>query len=263
MTDYLLDQLDGAGGYEHFLYVSDALIAKNERDRLLAMWRGLIRMRKRLKKSEALMAMQHFADVLLKAGDEAGSFKVKQEIQTYSSDMKIEYPTIDKRKIDEVLFWEIFERVKAESESAVSRPDVLFNILLNFKASEIKCFDQIFQDKLQESYTWDLWGVAYIAFGGCGDDGFDYFRAWLISEGNVVFRAAIAKAESLVDMELKPTKLDALLYVAGEVFELKSGKPLTARRRKRTKPSGVEWAEDDAALKERFPKAWAISIAIS
>jgi hypothetical protein len=29
----------------------------------------------------------------------------------------------------------------------------------------------------------DQWGAAYLANGGCSDDGFDYFRGWLIGQG--------------------------------------------------------------------------------
>ena len=38
-----------------------------------------------------------------------------------------------------------------------------------------------------EAYSWNLWGAAYIINGGCSDDGFDYFRGWLILQGRDVF----------------------------------------------------------------------------
>ena len=39
---------------------------------------------------------------------------------------------------------------------------------------------------MDDSYRWDLWGAAYLANGGCSDDGFDYFRGWLIGQGRKV-----------------------------------------------------------------------------
>ncbi|WP_217498085.1 MULTISPECIES: DUF4240 domain-containing protein [Sphingomonas] len=33
------------------------------------------------------------------------------------------------------------------------------------------------------SYRWDLWRAAKVAKGGVSDDGFEYFRTWLISRG--------------------------------------------------------------------------------
>ena len=46
-------------------------------------------------------------------------------------------------------------------------------------------------------YTWDLWGVAYILKGGCSDDGFEYFRAWLIARGRDFVAQALADPEGL------------------------------------------------------------------
>ncbi|MFL6076856.1 MAG: DUF4240 domain-containing protein [Mycobacteriales bacterium] len=34
---------------------------------------------------------------------------------------------------------------------------------------------------MAESYQGDLWGAAYLINGGASDDGFDYFRGWLIA----------------------------------------------------------------------------------
>jgi Protein of unknown function (DUF4240) len=54
-----------------------------------------------------------------------------------------------------------------------------------------------------DSYDWGLWGAAYVIDGGCSDDGFDYFRAYLISRGRAVFEAAMADPDSLADADLE------------------------------------------------------------
>jgi hypothetical protein len=41
---------------------------------------------------------------------------------------------------------------------------------------EIIAFEVAFRRYLNEAYTWDLWGAAYVIHGGCSDDGFEYFR---------------------------------------------------------------------------------------
>ena len=41
-------------------------------------------------------------------------------------------------------------------------------------------FAKIFNTLYANSYQSNLWAVAYIINGGCSDDGFDYFRGWLI-----------------------------------------------------------------------------------
>ncbi|MEK1832316.1 DUF4240 domain-containing protein [Priestia megaterium] len=41
-------------------------------------------------------------------------------------------------------------------------------------------FDQLLNQHFDQSYTSSLWAAAYIVMGGCSDDCFDYFRAWLL-----------------------------------------------------------------------------------
>lgn len=50
------------------------------------------------------------------------------------------------------------------------------------------------------SYKQDLWAVAYVVMGGCSDDGFDYFRFWLVAQGKEVFENAMENADSLCDI---------------------------------------------------------------
>jgi len=51
-----------------------------------------------------------------------------------------------------------------------------------------------------DAYTWDLWVVAWLCAGGlCSDDGFEYFRWWLISRGRQLYERAVSDPDSLVD----------------------------------------------------------------
>ena len=50
------------------------------------------------------------------------------------------------------------------------------------------------------SYKQELWAVAYVVLGGCSDDGFDYFRFWLIVQGQKVFYNALESADTLCDV---------------------------------------------------------------
>jgi hypothetical protein len=54
-------------------------------------------------------------------------------------------------------------------------------------AEEIVAAQQVLWDLMAESYTNPLWAAAYVINGGCSDDGFDYFRGWLIAQGREVF----------------------------------------------------------------------------
>ena len=81
----------------------------------------------------------------------------------------------------------------------------------------------------RQSYNQALWAVAYVVLGGCSDDGFDYFRFWLLSRGKSVYMKAIQNADSLCDefdnlTDDEYPEWEDLGYVPKEVFEKKFGK---------------------------------------
>ena len=129
--------------------------------------------------------------------------------------------------------------------------------LLKLDVEQVRQFAEIFQQKLNQSYTWELWAIAYMAFGGCSDDGFECFRGWLISEGKVVFDKMVQNPEIIVELGIAPDQLESILYVAEEVFSELTNDELELTEPNLTEPSGVEWAESEKALKKRFPKAYA------
>ncbi|EKE69452.1 hypothetical protein B3C1_15112 [Gallaecimonas xiamenensis 3-C-1] len=123
---------------------------------------------------------------------------------------------------------------------------------------EICRFDREYRLKLVQSYRWDLWGAAYLINGGCSDDGFDYFRDFLISEGKEVFESALAHPDSLSSLaELEDAELEDFRYVIGEAYEQLVGEELPiADIDYPNEPAGEEWDEDD--LQELFPKLAAL-----
>src|SRR5258708_3250267 len=87
-------------------------------------------------------------------------------------------------RLDESRFWAIIEagrrRARADPEYQLA---AVRKQLLKVLAEEVRDFHRLFNRKLADAYTWDLWGAGYLINGGCSDDGFHYFRAWLISRG--------------------------------------------------------------------------------
>jgi len=53
---------------------------------------------------------------------------------------------------------------------------------------------------MARAYTNDLWGAAYLINGGASDDGFYYFRCWLLGLGRDAYEAAVADPDSLADV---------------------------------------------------------------
>jgi len=106
------------------------------------------------------------------------------------------------------------------------------------------------------SYKQDLWAVAYTVLGGCSDDGFDYFRYWLLTRGKSIFYKAIENADSLCDEfdnlpDEEYPENEEVSYVSKEVFEEKFGKDFYDTEKlydfgERGYPEiKFEWDEDD------------------
>jgi hypothetical protein len=79
--------------------------------------------------------------------------------------------------------------VKRATELLAARPE-----------ADIIAAAQAFWELMAGSYQGDLWGAAYLINGGCSDDGFDYFRGWLIAQGRDAYRRAVADPDTLAEL---------------------------------------------------------------
>lgn len=152
-------------------------------------------------------------------------------------------------------FWKLIEKSKRGSEDCEEQAEKLGDYLAELQADEIVSFDQHFHDRLNAAYTWGLWGVAYLANGGCSDDGFEYFRAWLITQGRKRFEAALEDPESVTRYaEPDECECEDILYVAAEAYEkcTESAFPESVFPTPLA-PAGMRWEEKD--LPRLFPKA--------
>jgi hypothetical protein len=109
------------------------------------------------------------------------------------------------------------------------------------------------------SYTWALWGAAYLINGGCSDDGFDYFRGWLICQGRDVFQRAVHDPDSLASHSAPNVECEEALSVARCAYEVASGGTEMPRVLHPKPELGEEvWDFEDAAeMKRRYPKLYA------
>ncbi|MEV6954143.1 DUF4240 domain-containing protein [Streptomyces sp. NPDC051183] len=100
--------------------------------------------------------------------------------------------------MDKQTFWKLIETARAEAaeEDVAARAAQL---LAGRPEAEIAAAQQVLWDLLAESYRAPLWAAAYVINGGCSDDGFDYFRGWLLTQGEEAFAAALADPDSLAD----------------------------------------------------------------
>ena len=160
--------------------------------------------------------------------------------------------------MDEATFWEIIEEVKKASANKDERPDVLRVALEKLSPDEIQSFKETYIAQVYAAYTWPLWGAAYVMNGGCSDDCFDYFRDWLISEGQAVYQAALTDPEKLADLpRVEEVELEEFRYVADEVYEQKADRTMEPTYPPFPgEPAGEPWDED--TVDKLFPKLTAL-----
>jgi hypothetical protein len=164
-------------------------------------------------------------------------------------------------------FWQIIEFARQSDHEPEDHMTALGSALQKLTTDEIISFEMTFRQLLNKAYTWDLWGAAYVVHGGCSDDGFEYFRRWLVSRGRETYEAAIADPDSLAELQAPPGpdgvwEFEEFYYVIGSVFEEKGGdgdvrdysEPEAGLEG--PGPIGDAFIDDENSLARRYPKLW-------
>lgn len=162
-------------------------------------------------------------------------------------------------------FWAIIDHsVQFEAHPEVQMVD-LHASLMRLSPEQIVKFEQLFGETMRESYNWDLWGAAYVANDGASDDGFEYFRCWLISKGRRAFEQVLRDPDSLADIiadgESDGLEFEEIAYVARNAWSKKTGKdwnemPDLANMIYEVAPEGTPFSEDQNELRRKYPKLW-------
>ena len=107
--------------------------------------------------------------------------------------------------MDSNTFWKLIADARAsvpdpsDSEAVATAASTL---LAARPPAEIVAAQQVLWDLLAESYQNPLWAAAYLINGGCSDDGFDYFRGWLLTQGQEVYDSVLASPDSLASLPI-------------------------------------------------------------
>jgi hypothetical protein len=162
-------------------------------------------------------------------------------------------------------FWEIIaDACCSDPHSAEEWDSKLTEALATLPAHEIVEWDHIFDELANRAYRTDLWAAAYLINGGASDDGFYYFRCWLIGMGETIFNNAIADPDSLADVA-SPSWLaegidaEAEIYAAAHRAWMRvSGNGCDAHypaRNEFTELVGESWDFDDSTeMQKRLPR---------
>jgi len=158
-------------------------------------------------------------------------------------------------------FWDLLQTSASEAGGHIDHQEEELTLLLRrLPIQELITFDNRYRQLRGLAYTWPLWGAAYIINGGCSDDGFCYFRDWLIAQGPDVYQQALADPESLADLDLDPDEeeleAEGMAYVAQSVFEERTGQELPAEFAENNEIGGIEWQEEGDDLARMFPRLW-------
>ena len=167
---------------------------------------------------------------------------------------------------DESQFWSIVDSSMNSGSAPALQLKALRQSLSALPADQIERFQATFEFEMNRANSWDLWGADYVIHGGASDDGFEYFRSWVISRGRKVFEKALANPDSLADEVPKGTtealEFESFAYIAKDVWTKKMGKPITAFPPPATslpggsQPRGKPFKEDSADLAAHYPKLW-------
>jgi hypothetical protein len=98
-------------------------------------------------------------------------------------------------------FWNLIREAKANCRSAKEIPDQLERRLLGGPVEETVDFAAWLHMFLARAHDRRLWAAAWIIAGGLSDDGFAYFKCWLVAQGKEAYEASVADPDSLADLE--------------------------------------------------------------
>ena len=127
--------------------------------------------------------------------------------------------------MDEEQFWAIVQTAVDEAGNDEDEYlEVVKRELSKLSLKEMIGFRLRTDKLLYDSYTSEMWCAGYLMNGGCSDDGFEYFRLWVISRGRKVYEAALANPDNLIDYidddaEMDFFEFELFWYVALEAFE--------------------------------------------
>ncbi|MGW3596009.1 DUF4240 domain-containing protein [Streptomyces sp. NPDC005167] len=113
-------------------------------------------------------------------------------------------------------FWKLIEQARQQAPAPADAEAIAQEVTALLAARPLQEITEVHQavhQLLADSYQAPLWAAAYLINGGCSDDGFDYFRGWLIMQGREVFEQILVDPDALAD---NPTVRDA----APEGYEL-------------------------------------------
>lgn len=164
-------------------------------------------------------------------------------------------------------WWQVVEAARStvdDADDPEAVADEVRLILQERDPEEVAELAQPLGDLLSASYNWELWAAAYLINGGASDDGFEYFRGWLITQGREVFEQALDDPDSLAGRpavrsaaeEGYDLECEDILHVVHAAYEDLTGEHLPAGLYSVEYPDlGPDWDfDDDEEMAQHLPR---------
>ncbi|MCW2783310.1 MAG: polymerase [Marmoricola sp.] len=160
--------------------------------------------------------------------------------------------------MDEARFFELIDEARDGSQptSPSADPVTLAGLLVDVDDDELVGFSAEYERQMTRLNDWRVWGAGYVAQGGMSDDGFAYFRSWIIGKGEDAVGQALTDPDGLVDFLADGEELsnEELQYAAFDQLEDRGLEETAA-----TSAAGEDGAPtgepfDEATVEADFPR---------
>lgn len=131
--------------------------------------------------------------------------------------------------IDENKFWGLIDNSLKNTTNQEEQEKFLIKEIFKLTPKEIIGFRLRTDKLLFDTYNSKMCCAGYIMNGGCSDDGFEYFRNWIISRGKNTYYKAKENPDNLinqVNQNIDIYEFESFWYVANEAFRQKTNKDL-------------------------------------
>ena len=130
----------------------------------------------------------------------------------------------------EDLYWEIVAESLKNSKDQNEQEKFLIKEISKLTPKQMIGFRLRTDQLLYDTYNSEMWCASYLMNDGSSDDGFEYFRNWVISRGKEVYYQAKENPDTLISQEKFGEdgiyEFEPFWYVANEAFKQKTKKDL-------------------------------------
>ncbi|ACJ27364.1 Conserved hypothetical protein [Shewanella piezotolerans WP3] len=156
-------------------------------------------------------------------------------------------------------FWELVSRT-SPTQNQTDLAETLKQKLEPLSNQELRDFDKIFGQQMRRSYSWTVWGAAYIITGCDSEYAFAEFRCFLISLGKDWYDKVVESPDELGNLTQWPEKdgyaypfLDEYDLIAGQLYEERADDELPYVPSGQASPAGKKFSHKKKQLKATYP----------